>query len=228
MKKILFLLLFCFVSTSLFSQINEVGIFVGGANYIGDVGKTNYIAPNEPAIGILYKYNRSTRHSFRFSYTYGKIRAKDIESEAPSRKLRGFTVENHIHDFSLGMEFNFLDFDLHDSKKVFTPYVFTGVSYFIYNENYISGKTNKLDFRDSEFAIPMIVGLKGRVFQNFVIGAEVGFRYTLTDNLDASNPKNDNLKASRFGNLESNDWYVFTGVSLTYTFGKNPCFCATK
>ena len=64
-----------------------------------------------------------------------------------------------------------------------------------------------------------------RFFQNFVIGAEVGFRYTFTDNLDGSNPKNDNFETLRFGNLNSNDWYVFTGLTLTYTFGKNPRFC---
>ena len=69
------------------------------------------------------------------------------------------------------------------------------------------------------------LGIKGRFFQNFVIGAEVGFRYTFTDNLDGSNPKNDNFETLRFGNLNSNDWYVFTGLTLTYTFGKNPCFC---
>ncbi|MDX1317352.1 MAG: DUF6089 family protein, partial [Xanthomarina gelatinilytica] len=22
-----------------------------------------------------------------------------------------------------------------------------------------------------------------------------------------------------------NDWYMFTGVTLTYTFGRKPCYC---
>jgi hypothetical protein len=39
----------------------------------------------------------------------------------------------------------------------------------------------------------MIVGFKARLAQNFVIGIEVGARYTFTDNLDGSNPKNENL-----------------------------------
>ena len=50
--------------------------FLGGSNYIGDVGKTNYINPNEMAFGILYKWNKSPRHSYRFSYTQSTITAK--------------------------------------------------------------------------------------------------------------------------------------------------------
>ena len=41
-----------------------------------------------------------------------------------------------------------------------------------------------------------------------------------------SYPENDNFTNWRFGNLNSNDWYVFSGVTITYTFGQNPCFCA--
>ncbi|MEP2335783.1 MAG: DUF6089 family protein, partial [Nonlabens ulvanivorans] len=29
----------------------------------------------------------------------------------------------------------------------------------------------------------------------------------------------------RFGNINNNDWYVFSGVTLTYAFGRKPCYC---
>jgi hypothetical protein len=217
-------LIFCGFST--YAQINELGVFVGGVNYIGDVGPTTYIAPNEPAIGIIYKWNRSPRHAYRFSYTQGSLTSRDIDSDVPSRYERGFTFKNSVKEFSVGLEFNFLDFDLHDSDTKVSPYVYSGVSYFIYDEIYILDKKSYEDYQSSTFSIPMVVGIKGRFFQNFIIGAEVGFRYTFTDNLDGSNPENDNFETLRFGNLNSNDWYVFTGLTLTYTFGKNPCFCA--
>jgi hypothetical protein len=226
MKHILsyFILLFCALST--YGQIHELGVFAGGINYIGDIGPTTYIAPNKPAIGILYKWNRSPRHAWRFSYMQGDLTANDIKSEVPSRKARGYTFENKVREFSMGLEFNFMAFDLHDGKKKVTPYVFTGVNYFIYDEIFISNNRSYLDYQSSTFALPMIVGVKAHILENFVVGAELGARYSFTDNLDGSNPENDNFTNWRFGNLNSNDWYVFSGVTITYTFGQNPCFCA--
>ncbi len=75
-------LLFCITS---FGQIHEIGVFVGGSNYIGDVGSTDYFAPNDVALGVLYKWNRSTRHSWRFSYIQTSISANDVDSDAPNR-----------------------------------------------------------------------------------------------------------------------------------------------
>ena len=79
--------------------------------------------------------------------------------------------------------------------------------------------------KTGSIAIPMIVGVKTNLTTNFVLGLEVGARYTFTDNLDGSNPDNDNLKSLRFGDLNNNDWYVFSGITLTYTFGNKPCYC---
>ena len=70
------------------------------------------------------------------------------------------------------------------------------------------------------------MALKMRLNQFLVIGAEVGARYTFTDNLDANNPEKSNVNQQLdvdFGNIFSDDWYVFSGVTLTYTFGRKPC-----
>ncbi len=103
--------------------------------------------------------------------------------------------------------------------------MFSGLNLFIYNELFIANKESRLDYQSSAFAIPIVLGMKARLSEKFIIGAEFGARYTFTDNLDGSNPKNNNLADFRFGNLNSKDWYIFSGVTLTYTFGQNPCFC---
>jgi hypothetical protein len=69
----------------------------------------------------------------------------------------------------------------------------------------------------------MTLGIKSNITPHIIIGLEVGARYTFTDNLDGSNPKDGTLL--KFGNINNNDWYVFSGLTLTYTFGNKPCYC---
>lgn len=207
------------------AQIHEVGVFLGGSNYIGDVGSTTYISPDKAAFGLLYRWNKSPRHAYRFSYTQSTITANDLDSKEGGRKLRGYRFDNTIRELSAGLEFNFFDFNLHESKRKVTPYVFSGLSYFRYDSLYIqSGETEK-EKKAGSIAIPMILGVKTNLTTNFVLGLEVGARYTFSDNLDGSNPDNDNLRSLRFGDLNNNDWYVFSGITLTYTFGNKPCYC---
>jgi hypothetical protein len=225
MKKI-FLFIFILGLTKLNAQIHEVGVFLGGSNYIGDVGKTNYVNPNELAFGFLYKWNKSPRHAWRISYTQSKITANDLDSKVSGRYKRGYNFENNIKEISAGLEFNFFDFNLHEFGTKVTPYVYTGLCYTNYDELYVLNGETKKDINHGTFAIPITVGIKTNITKEWILGFEVGARYTMTDNLDGSLPKNANLEPLKFGNINSKDWYVFSGFTLTYTFGEKPCYCA--
>jgi hypothetical protein len=48
----------------MYSQIHEVEFFLGGSNYIGDIGSTNYIA--QMNLLLEYYINGSPRHAYRF------------------------------------------------------------------------------------------------------------------------------------------------------------------
>jgi outer membrane protein W len=224
MKKFFISFLCFFAFTISHAQINEVGIFLGGSNYIGDVGVTNYIYPNEPAFGILYKWNKSPRHAYRFSYTQSQISANDSDSKEPGRYNRGYSFVNNIKELSAGIEFNFFDFNLHDEKPKFTPYVYSGLSYFFCDGKYLTGNTIETSGISTSIAIPMTVGIKSNISRSLILALEVGARYTFTDNIDGSNPDNGSLP--KFGNINNNDWYVFSGVTLTYTFGEKECYCS--
>lgn len=227
MNRIFALLFFCFIWLEpVRAQIHEVGVFAGGSNFIGDVGATDYISPNEPAFGILYKWNRSPRHSWRISYVQSKLSANDGDADSQARNLRNYSFKNDLKELSLGLEFNFFDFNLHDGKRKITPYVYSGLSGFMFDEMYFENGETQIGSRKSSLAIPMVVGIKANVTDHWVLGVEAGARWTFTDNLDGSHPSGDHLEAARFGNINNKDWYVFTGITLTYTFGNKPCYCA--
>ncbi|WP_428230086.1 DUF6089 family protein [Flavobacterium sp.] len=226
MKKIFNLLLCFFPFITLNAQINEIGVFLGGSNFVGDVGSTTYIAPEKLTFGILYKWNKSPRHAYRFSYTQSTIAGNDLDSKETGRNQRGYSFENTVKELSAGLEFNFFDFNLHDYHPKITPYIYSGLSYFMYDELYITGGQTRKDKSSGSIAIPITLGIKSNIAPHWVLGAEVGARYTFTDDIDGSNPSNGNYKSLHFGNLNNNDWYVFSGITLTYTFGQKPCYCA--
>jgi hypothetical protein len=72
----------------------------------------------------------------------------------------------------------------------------------------------------------MVLGFKTTFLDNFILGLEVGARYTFSDELDGSVPDAEyRIDQFSFGNTNSNDWYVFTGFTITFTFGERPCYC---
>ena len=78
MKQTKLLVLSLLISQCVLSQIYEVGMYFGGSNFIGDVGSTSYIAPKEIALGGIFKWNRSPRHSFRLSIIKSKLSADKL------------------------------------------------------------------------------------------------------------------------------------------------------
>ncbi|MDG2397325.1 MAG: DUF6089 family protein [Flavobacteriaceae bacterium] len=214
------------------SQMHEIGLFIGGSNFIGDLGNTSYVSPNSHSLGFIYKWNVTTRYSLRASFKTAKIKGLDLQSNDLNRSNRSFGFENNISEFSSGIEFNFFDFNLHDEQVYFTPYIYTGINYFKYSllkMNFGSKKAEEYD-QELNFALPIILGIKSNLSSDVVFGFEIGFRYTFSDNLDSSNPIKDYAQddSLKFGNINNNDWYTFTGITISYTFGRLPCYCKEK
>jgi len=229
------LLALLFYSRSVSAQRYELGIMGGGANMIGDVGSTQYINPDSPAAGILFRWNNSMRYAWRASLIHSNLRAEDRLSNDPYRKLRGYTAQNSLTSLSLGLEFNYRNFNLHRFGGQWSPYLFSGVTIYQSNaevtnpNNIVEPYFNSYDEISSSkgLAIPLGIGVKWRPKTYLVFGLESTLHATFTDNLDGSNPDNHKFAnpnpGDYFGNPNSQDWFLWTGLTLTYTFGQKPC-----
>lgn len=209
------------------AQKFEIGPYLGGSNFIGDVGSTSYINPNNIAFGGIVKWNRSPRHSWRVSIIHTNLKTDDAKSNEGRRQKRGYSFSNGLTELSAGMEFTFWDWNIYASKQQVTPYLYTGISgifthdLYVNDEDMLAEKKNKLSF-----AIPMAIGVKGKITRSLILAIEIGARMTFTDNLDGSNPSefSGGKNYHSFGNENTKDWYMFTGATLTYTFGRNRCY----
>lgn len=232
MRYFVVMVLMFLCSNQTYSQNFEIGPFIGGANYIGDVGNSTYINPKDPVFGGLLKWNRSDRHAFRFSLLYAKIEADDRRSDDTRRQQRGYSFSNQIMEASLGLEFTFWEWDLHSNTYQSTPYLYTGLNYYFSNHYMLSNnaytRPNVLEKAGNnwEFSIPMVFGYKQTLNSFLAGGIELGARYTFTDNLDGSQPSevDPEYRLRDFGNPNTTDWYVFTGIYLTLNFGSRSCY----
>ena len=237
------IILILFSLNKTFSQNNEIGLMFGGTNYIGDVGPTTYINPflkqnytnDRPgtsgySFGVIYKKSLSERLVLRSSARILKIKSSDYwKGTTSSRKQRGYYFSNNIEEVEMALEFNFLDFDISSNDFEFSPYVSTGISYFRFDNLFYPNNQNRAVSygKKNDFAIPITIGLKLKPMNKFVLAFEISAHHTFTENLDGSYPKfEDSILYSQgsFGGNLSQDWYVFSGISITYIFGNCECY----
>ncbi len=282
----LFILLIAFLFSVMgFSQRHEIGLMLGGANGITDVGRTDYINPlpkqydnTSPTIpimvGFIYRRNINPQQGIRFNLDYAHIIDNDRIAPEDYRFNRGAKYSQNIFETSLVFEYNFFPINS-EQHRAHSPYIFAGIGAFGYNKPKYTvyhqfnqtddgspvAPTSSADFetlieKSTEqifsFTIPFGLGYKYKFSYQWVVGVEFGFRPTFVDDIDLawSEPedfkyevesglegsligipeeiqsRNDELILQRqLGDYSNKDWYVFTGLNLTYTFGRPPCFC---
>ena len=235
MKRKIIHVIILFISMTVFSQNNEIGVFIGGSNYIGDVGPTTYIhpfsynLPTNAVAGIIYRKNLNERIALRAKFNFAKIGSSDNwPKTAEYRKQRGKYFKNRIVEFGLGIDFNFVDFDIYSSSFQMSPYIGTGISFFKYDPlKYEIGNAEAIQYGDaSDLSFPITIGYKIKPFNSFIIAFEINANYSNSDNLDGSFPGQKQMASSDyFGSTLSKDWYVFSGITLTYLFGNKKCYC---
>lgn len=215
MKKLLLLSIFCF-SFSFGSKAQyswggnhfEVGAAVGISNYFGElVSSTFHYKHLHLAGGIFVRYNMGKYLSFRLQGTYGNLSGDDKDSKNSANNIRNLHFKSHLIEVGLMAECNLMGYQPRSLERVFSPYVFLGVSVFNYNPKVqhfdpaLEGKwvevkpyntegqglpefSQRKTYATTQVAIPMGLGVKVAVHSHINLGFEVGFRATFTDYID--------------------------------------------
>jgi hypothetical protein len=206
MKKIFFSLLICaFALSPTFAQRSEIGGFVGGSFYLGDLNPTGLFSQTHVAVGTVYRYNLNTRWALRGNVFWGTVTADDEKH----KNERNLSFRSRISEFSIQGEINFLPYFTGSRTKYgFSPYLFGGVGIFVFNPQAYRYDAAELKWRwydlaplstegqglaeypdkkaysTTQFSFPFGIGFKYSLNSTFSIGLEWGMRYTLTDYLD--------------------------------------------
>lgn len=175
----------------------ELGGWLGGANYFGDLNTNWRLNRVHLAGGIGARYNFNDRLALRFGLNAGKISASDADSKNIYEQRRNLSFRSIIADGTLQFEFNFLPYVHGHREFYYTPYVFLGPSMFYYNpQAELDGKWHNLreqgtegQFRGEEYnptqgAIAYGIGFKCDLSYRWSLNVELSGRKLFTDYLD--------------------------------------------
>lgn len=197
---VLLLLLLCniYQSKAQFLARSEIGLFLGGSNYMGDLNNLSPLGTVSPAGGLIYRYTINSRWVIKADALYGWLKGGNPDII----EMRNLSFKSYIFEGSIQMEFNFLPYYTGDVRDRWAPYLFAGVGFFSFNPKaYYDGvwyDLNKLgtegqgsaQYQDRkpyslvQLSIPMGIGFKFSIAKNISLGVEYGIRKTFTDYID--------------------------------------------
>lgn len=205
MKQLLFSALLSF-PVLLFGQTktalsrSELGPFVGGSYYIGDLNQKHFNNTNL-ALGIVYRYNIHSRTTWRTNFTYGSVEAYDSESPRSENVNRNLSFQSKLFELGTGFEFNYLPFEVgHDYFKG-TGYLLAELALVRMNpmteyngdqvelqplgtEGQGTSLSSKDNYLKTQLSIPIGVGFRFSIGERLCLGLEYGIRFMFTDYLD--------------------------------------------
>lgn len=208
---------------------SEIGVGLGATNYRGEISPDYQLQNNRPALTVFYRKDVSVPITLRGGFTAGFLRAADDNVNGanggvpPLQNYRQANTKGSLLEASAVVEYNFMDYHYRTDKVHFTPYLFAGLAAFYANTTTVSnnpalGGAFNQSGAMLGFAIPAGVGFKYALSEHINLGLEVGVRKAFTDQLDHLSEQDQLLV-----NPHDQDWYYYSGLSLSYTFFKIRC-----
>ena len=179
---------------------DELGIFMGGTHFYGDVGMDAPALPQNYAWGVFYKHNFNKHWAWRISLNHGVISGADSASSESWVFQRNLSFRSTVFEANTTLEFNFWPYRIGD-PKLKTFFLFAGLGVNTYNpEAELNGSWFELRPLGTEgqgtsqsveqpygsvtMNIPFGLGFKFNLGKQIGVGLETGFRRTYTDYLD--------------------------------------------
>ena len=215
-------LLFCLLlgfGSEARAQRWEFGAGGGVMHYKGDVSPALRPEMAAPAAQLFGRYHLSKALAARLTGTIGKIAADDRKSPDPFQRARGVYFTTGILEGGADLAYNFLDFDYGHRRRNWSPYVFGGLSYFLFNPD---GNSN-LSFRKGSVSVPYGAGLRWQLSGPWNLNVEFGSRRTWTDLLDKYAASGTGVSKVQQSDYQRKDHYYFTSLTLSYTLLRIVC-----
>jgi Domain of unknown function (DUF6089) len=205
------------ISNLALAQNFEIGLILGVTGYNGDVDieAKNVSSTLQPGIGIVGKYRLSNHLLLRGQLLSSKLSASEKNHSLTWRQLRGFEFHTQLTELTGMLEWEVFQ----KNRTSFFVFGGAGATFFKpttnYNEPnpYIVTDINtdaKANFSKITAVIPVGLGVKYELKNNFYLSFEAGVRTVFTDYLDG---------ISTVANPDKNDMYLFSGLTLTKAFG---------
>ncbi|MEZ4948599.1 MAG: DUF6089 family protein [Saprospiraceae bacterium] len=221
------ILCFLFVMLGIFNATAqkdlEIGFFAGIANYQGDLAEGNIqLGETKISLGGLIRYHLSSKFDIRASGFFGTISGDDANSDVLA--FRKYRFQANLAEANLMFEWKVFGKLRYNEVGMFipsiTPYIFAGVGYTLadkttecYHPECLNNGINPFPEpgdRNTFITMPIGIGVKWDFYEYISLGAEWGWRNAFSDYLDG---------VSIYGKPGNNDWYFFSGATLSFFFG---------
>ncbi|MCP3931213.1 MAG: OmpA family protein [Bacteroidetes bacterium] len=212
----------------------EMGVLLGGSGYLGDLSQPSHISLDfnevHPSFNFFIRHHLTSKWALRGNLALGKISGNDLNYDYDELRMeRGINFESSLSEFSVVVEYDFFGNKRYRKKrffKTFSPYAYLGLGlvdvepFVDYNEGNMDNnpellaninKDKTANFTNANNVVPVGVGVKYDLWENFILGAELGLRWPFTDYLDG---------VSEAGDPEDKDKYLIGGLTISYKFGK--------
>ncbi len=193
MKRSIFLLCTFFTAICSHAQYFEVGTYLGGSNYVGDLsGQKMQLEGLHSVMGIFGRYNATKYLSFKGSVYRGMISGSDKNAVSARARERNLSFRSNLLEVAATGELNLSPYNIR-AQKTGVPYFFAGIALTHFNpEAEMRGTwyylqplhTEGKSYSRYTFAIPFGIGAKFNLSYKVNFGLEMGARKTFTDYLD--------------------------------------------